>query len=347
MSPELMAMQMQHGAWGMTAANPFHAALYAQWGVERIIIANQIVGRSNFEALIGLMRDHKAIEVYCLVDSIAGVAALSQACDEAKLDRPLRVLVEIGDAGQRAGVRSTEEALDVARAAHLAEGIVLAGIEIFEGVHSQSTGSAAQLDRFLEAVRAIDAQGLVETDEVIASAGGSLYFDQAAVAMLRANTDRSLRPVLRSGCYLTHDHGMYAAGFAGILDRGEVSLPEGGLQPALEVWAHIQSRPEPGQAIATLGKRHISNDAGLPVALWYARPGRDSEPQPLDGVTVEKLFDQHACLVVPHDTPLVFGDLIGFGISHPCTTFDKWRQLLIVDDGYRAVDRVSTQFGLI
>ncbi|WP_252259872.1 type III PLP-dependent enzyme domain-containing protein [Erythrobacter aurantius] len=347
MSPELMAMQMEHGAWGMTAANPFHAALYAQWGIERIIIANQIVGRRSMDALTGLMRDHPSAEVYCLVDSAAGVAALSEAGSAARLGRTMRVLIEIGDAGQRAGVRSTAEALAVARAAHAAAGIALAGVEIFEGVHADGAGSGAQLERFAEAVRAIVGEGLIETAEVIVSAGGSLFYDQAAATMLAASADRPLRPVLRSGCYLTHDHGMYADAHHGIAVRGLVALPAGGLQPALEVWAHVQSRPEPGQAIAALGKRNISSDAGLPVPLWHVRPGRDARPMPLEGCTTAKLYDQHACLAVPPGCDLAYGDLIGFGISHPCTTFDKWRHLLIVDDNYRVTGRVSTHFGIV
>lgn len=347
MSPELMQMQMQHGAWGMTAANPFHAALYAGWGIDRIIIANQVVGRQSLDALTVLMRDHPSAEVYCLADSTAGIAALAQAAVAAEPGQTIRVLVEIGDAGQRAGVRSTEQALEVARAAHAATGIALAGVEIFEGVHADGAGSAAHLERFAAAVRAIVGEGLIETDEALVSAGGSLFYDQAAVVMLAACADRPLRPVLRSGCYLTHDHGMYAAAHHGIVERGQVELPAGGLQPALEVWAHVQSRPEPGQAIAALGKRHISSDAGLPVPLWHVRPGDAARPQPLAGCTVERLFDQHACLAVPDDSPLAFGDLIGFGISHPCTTFDKWRHLFIVDEQYRVIDSVSTHFGIV
>ncbi|WDA41389.1 alanine racemase [Erythrobacter sp. BLCC-B19] len=347
MSPELMSLQIAAGAWGMTAAHPLHARLYAEWEIGRIIIANQVVGRRSLETLAGVLADFPAAEVHCLVDSIAGVDALAQALEGAPGAGRLKVLIEIGDSGQRAGVRSAGEALAVAAAAAAAPALRLAGVEIFEGVHAHSDASGAHLARFAEAVRAIDAAGLFESDEVIVSAGGSLFFDQAARTMLAAaSTTRPLRPVLRSGCYLTHDHGMYAAGFAGIAARGLVNLPKGGLQPALEVWAHIQSRPESGQAIAALGKRHISSDAGLPVPLWHVRPGRDAAPRALEGVTTERLFDQHACLIVPPACDLAFGDLIGFGISHPCTTFDKWRRLHLVDAAYRVVGGVSTHFGI-
>jgi D-serine dehydratase len=347
MSPELMAMQLEHGAWGMTAANIFHARLYADWGIERIIIANQLVGRRSLQTLVALLRDFPEIEIYCLVDSIAGVASLSHALSSVLPRRTIGVLVEIGDVGQRTGVRTTEEGLDVARACNAAPGLALSGVEMFEGVHSDSVASTAHFERFASAIRAIEAEELIESPEFIVSAGGSFFFDQAASVMLAITASRPVRPILRSGCYLTHDHGMYATAHSGILERSLLRVPEGSLQPALEVWAHVQSRPEPRRVIASLGKRHISSDAGMPVPLWQARPGRDLMPVPLEQVTVDRLFDQHACLTIPADCPLVYGDLIGFGISHPCTTFDKWRHLLIVDDAYRVVDQVSTHFGTI
>ena len=206
MSPELMAMQIAAGAWGMTAAHPLHARLYAEWGIGRIIIANQVVGRRNLETLAEVLADFPAAEVHCLVDSIAGVDALAQAME--RTPELLKVLVEIGDPGQRAGVRSAEEALAVARAVAAAPALRLAGVEIFEGVHAHSDASGAHLARFAEAVGAIDAEGIIENDELIVSAGGSLFFDQAARTMLAAASPRPLRPGLRRGCYVTHDHGV-------------------------------------------------------------------------------------------------------------------------------------------
>ena len=54
--------------------------------------------------------------------------------------------------------------------------------------------------------------------------------------------------------------------------------------------------------------------------------------------------DQHLHLEVPADSPLAVGDLVGLGISHPCTTFDKWRLIYVVDDDYEVVDAVRTFF---
>ena len=34
--------------------------------------------------------------------------------------------------------------------------------------------------------------------------------------------------------------------------------------------------------------------------------------------------------------------MIAFDISHPCLTFDKWRQVLLVDEQYRVIDVAET-----
>jgi D-serine deaminase-like pyridoxal phosphate-dependent protein len=76
---------------------------------------------------------------------------------------------------------------------------------------------------------------LFETDSAIATAGGSTYFDVVADELAG-----DWRTILRSGCYLTHDDGLY---------RRTSPLKEG-LRPALSVWAQVLSRPEPHLAVA-------------------------------------------------------------------------------------------------
>jgi D-serine deaminase-like pyridoxal phosphate-dependent protein len=56
------------------------------------------------------------------------------------------------------------------------------------------------------------------------------------------------------------------------------------------------------------------------------------------------LSDQHAFMQLPADAVLDPGDLVGLGISHPCTTLDKWRVIPVVDDDDRVTDVVHTFF---
>jgi D-serine dehydratase len=93
-----------------------------------------------------------------------------------------------------------------------------------------------------------------------------------------------------------------------------------------------------------MGKRDVSYDIDLPSARWWFRQGRHLAPQPISGLRVNKLNDQHAYLAVPAEADLAVGDLLGFDISHPCTTFDKWSLLLEVDTDYTVLGGLKTFF---
>ena len=118
------------------------------------------------------------------------------------------------------------------------------------------------------------------------------------------------------------------------------------LQPALQLWAYVQSVPESERAIVALGKRDAAFDAGLPVPALHYRPGsatREPEPVPSNW-KVTRLMDQHAFLEIEEGDDIHVGDMIGFDISHPCLTFDKWRQILVLDERWRTIDVVQTYF---
>ena len=129
-----------------------------------------------------------------------------------------------------------------------------------------------------------------------------------------------VRTILRSGCYLTHDDGLY---------RRTSPLREA-LRPALRVWSQVVSRPEPDLAVLTMGRRDVSFDQDLPVP--YGLTAR-----------VVKLNDQHAYLRLGGDR-VEIGDWLEFGISHPCTVFDKWPMIPVLDGHGRVVDLIRTFF---
>jgi D-serine deaminase-like pyridoxal phosphate-dependent protein len=147
-----------------------------------------------------------------------------------------------------------------------------------------------------------------------------------------------VRVVVRAGTYVTHDVDTYERG-SPLAARG---APSERLRPALELWGMILSRPEADLAIAGFGKRDVSYDLALPFPFAIRRSGVTREIA--DGLTVTTLNDQHAFVRVGPEVDLQVGDLIGCGISHPCTAFDKWRLLPLVDDEYRVVGAIQTYF---
>lgn len=345
MSPELTAMQRDAGAWALTAATPQQVAALAAFGAPRILLANELTDPGALRWLAGLLAAPAAPEVIWYVDSVAGLQLAEDALPAAPPGQRARVLVEVGHRDGRTGARTAEQALAVAAAVHRSDRLDLLGVAGYEGTIAavRDATSAAAVREFLALMRdvftAAHERGLLAPGRPpVVTAGGSIYFDlvTAAFAPLR---ELGASVVLRSGCYLTHDHGTYAASSPSRAPGWD--LPE--FQPAIEVWGRVLSRPEPGLALVNFGRRDVSHDAGLPVPLWCCRRG-SLRAEPAAGLSITGLSDQHAFVRLPAEHPLAAGDLLGAGISHPCTTFDRWRLLLLTDDSYRVTGAARTYF---
>ena len=352
MSPHLFRRQLADGAWGITVATAQQLRIARAYGVQRIIMANQLIDPIAIRAVLAEMKRDPDFDFYCLVDSVAGVERLARAAAAANAGRPLQVLLEGGIAGGRTGCRTIEDAAAVAQAIRAAAPhIALRGVEGFEGIIDAASPDdrASKVRMFLDFLGAIVRRGIDERwfsdGEIVVTAGGSAEFDLVAEAWRKGDFARPIRVVLRSGCYLTHDSGMYEDRFRDLAARALASdeLLAHGPRAALEVWALVQSMPEPGLALVTMGKRDVSFDAGLPKPVAWFSPGSAVQAMP-DGYAITKLNDQHGYLQCPAGTPLKIGDAVGFGVSHPCTTFDRWQLICLVDDDYKVTGAIRTFF---
>tara|TARA_R110002096_G_scaffold6206_4_gene28551 strand:+ start:23229 stop:24518 length:1290 start_codon:yes stop_codon:yes gene_type:complete len=347
MSPQLFNRQMADGAWGLTAATTAHVNVYRQAGVQRIVLANQLVGVQNVAYIARELRADPEFEFYCLADSLQQADQLAELLRRYKPGRPLNLLVEMGSRNGRCGVRNREQGIELAR--HIAaqqDVFCLAGIEVFEAIYGGEPNDAANkteglLEQAVMLAEECDDADLFGAPDLLLTAGGTMYFARAARALLRACPSRKPTVLLRSGCYLTHDHGLYARGAEFEKRHAGGDYPD--FVPALEVWACVQSVPESGLVILALGKRDISYDIQLPVVCYSAEGGRARAVAPGD-YEITALNDQHAYMRCPEGLEPKAGDLFGLGISHPCTTFDKWQLLYIVDDDYRVIEGIRTYF---
>jgi D-serine dehydratase len=352
MAPQLFRRQIEDGAWAITVATIQQLAVCRRFGFERLLLANEPIGRTELDYLFAELAASPSLEIFCLTDSLEGVERIAAAGRRAGCPERLQLLLEGGIAGGRTGCRSVGQALEVARAIRQA-GLTLRGIEGFEGILKEAAPIDAFLDFLCETARSVAREGLFAPGlPVVLSAGGSAFYDRVAPRLGTCDVGAEIKVVTRSGCYLTHDSLTYERAYRALRARqhdpacGRGSeLPDGDLAPALTVWTHLQSRPEPGRAILAMGRRDVSYDVELPVPLLWYRPGLHQAPVAVGaGHAVAGLYDQHCCLDCPLESPLAVGDLVAFGISHPCTTFDKWQVLYVVDEGYDVVDAVRTFF---
>ena len=345
MSPQLFQRQLDAGAWGFSFATVAQMRAGVAAGARNLLIANQVLDAADLGAIAALADAQPAVRVIFLLDSPAQLALI----EDVSVARPFEVLLEVGVAGGRTGVRSHDDAVALARRAQASAAVSLVGLECYEGLgntgrsEDDRPAAADLMDRVERLAIQCNAEGLFEADEVVVSAGGSGVFD-LVVPRMRLALSRPVVGLLRSGCYVTHDQGHYQRLVHTVNQRLGCDDAQG-LRAALEVWALVQSLPEPGLAILAVGKRDISYDLGMPEPLAVcARASRACVPVP-EGWSVHKLNDQHAYLRLNSDTRgLQVGDRVCLGISHPCTTFDKWRWMPIVDEDYTVVDAIVTCF---
>lgn len=342
MTPALFQRQLAAGAWGITLATAVQTRAAYAHGVRRVLMANQLVGTANMALIADLLADPQ-FDFHCLVDHPAQVAALGQYF--ASRGVRLNVMIEYGVAGGRCGCRTEAEVLTLAAAIKAQPALALTGIEGYEGViHgdrqiSEIRAFAASLVRL--AIE-LQAQGAFALAQPIVTASGSAWYDLIAESFDQHNAAGRFLSVLRPGSYVVHDHGIYKDAQCGVLERrGELSE---GLRPAMEVWAHVQSLPEPGLAVIALGKRDIAFDAGLPIPLHCYRDGSLAAGVQLGECEVTAVMDQHAFMRVAPGCELRIGDTLSFGTSHPCLTFDKWRVGLLVDEQLRVIESMPTTF---
>ncbi|KAA0097517.1 amino acid deaminase [Mycolicibacterium sp. P1-18] len=328
MAPQLLARQFDAGATAVTLATISQVRTFRAFGVDRVVLANELVDDAGLRWLAGELDADPNFHLMCWVDSVRGVAAMSATLADAGARRPVDVCVEVGMSGGRTGCRGEDEVDAVARAAAESRQLRLVGVAGYEAATGHDvTPEAKELVRtYLRELRSAVGRlaPLFEGDEIVVSAGGSTYFDVVADELTGWTGVGPVRTVLRSGCYLTHDDGLY----------GRTSPLADVLRPALTVWAQVTSRPEPDLALVTMGRRDVSFDQDLPV------------PGSLSDGAVTKLNDQHAYLRVGRaDRDRVeVGTWLEFGISHPCTVFDKWQLIPVLDDSGRVVDLVRTFF---
>jgi D-serine dehydratase len=343
MAPKLFEMQLKSGAWGITLATAQQTRVAYQHGVRRVLMANQLLGKENMAIIARLLRD-PAFEYYCLVDSPAQADLLGEFFSSHA--QRLNVMLELGVPGGRTGIREDQQ-LEAVLAAlgRWSKALVLCGIELYEGVLEDEALIRAFLERAVAVTRRLTAESKFQRAPVLLSGAGSAWYDVVAEVFTPAAFGDPVEIILRPGCYLTHDVGMYREAQAKIMERNPIANQmRTGLLPALQVWAYVQALPEYEKAIVAMGKRDASFDGGLPMPALHYRPGEGlPRPAPADWA-LTKLMDQHAFMRIGGNDDLQVGDMIAFDISHPCLTFDKWRTLPILNAEYRVVDVIRTFF---
>ncbi|MFD5542717.1 amino acid deaminase [Streptomyces sp. NPDC127079] len=339
MAPQLFRRQVERGAWGITLAMPHQVRVARAFGTRRVFLANELVDAPALRWIAAELARDEDFRFVCYVDSVRGVELMDEALRGT--GRPVDVVVELAAGeGARTGARTAEECAAVADAVAATGTLRLVGVAGYEGEVPRADPDRvrAYVRRLVALAAGFDAAGrFAGLSGIVVSAGGSAWFD--VVAEVFAEIPELSLPVLkllRSGAYVSHDDGHYRE-----LTPFNRVPEEGALEPAFRLWAQIVSRPSPGQAFANAGKRDAAHDLHLPSARVVRRGGVQ---RPATGITVTGLSDQHTWLETAPEADLEVGDWIGLGLSHPCTSFDKWQLIPVAEADGTVVDYIRTFF---
>ncbi|MGW4955289.1 amino acid deaminase [Streptomyces parvulus] len=345
MAPQLFRRQIEHGAWGITLAVPHQVRVARAFGIGRIFLANELVDAAALRWIAAELDADPDFRFVCYVDSVRGVELMDAALTGAGAARPVDVVVELAAGeGARTGARTEADCAAVADAVAATRTLRLAGVAGYEGEVPDADPERvhAWLRRLVALAADFDAAGRFGAgglDEIVLSAGGSAWFD--AVADVFAEVPGLSLPVLkllRSGAYVSHDDGHYRE----VTPFNRVPA-EGALEPAFRLWTQVVSRPSAEQAFANAGKRDAAYDLDLPFAQ-VVRPADGGPERPAAGITVSGLSDQHAWLRTTPEAELAVGDWLGLGLSHPCTSFDKWQLIPVAEADGTVLDYIRTFF---
>lgn len=227
--PALAHEQIAAGARGINCQKITEAEIFADAGIEDILITFNIWGAEKLARLVRLNRRVAGLKV--TADSAETVAGLSGAF--AGESRPLPVLVECDTGGGRCGVQSPEDAVALAARIHAADGLAFGGLMTYP-----RTGGAAEVEAFFAATLAgLSARGL--DCPAVSNGGTPSLFDAHLVGSATEH---------RAGTYIYNDRSTVRAGHCGEEDC------------AMHVLATVVSRPTATRAVIDAGTKALTSD---------------------------------------------------------------------------------------
>jgi 3-hydroxy-D-aspartate aldolase len=234
----LAARQIQSGAIGITCARLDHAEALAQYGIENILIANEVVGDQSIRRFLELSLN---TDVIVAVDNAKIVSDMARVAGKCK-DK-LNVVVELDVGLGRCGVPPGEATLALAKVV-LEQGLRFRGLMAHRGNLRLSDGHEKQEMVCAVMHTLVNCKQMIERSGIpveIVSCGGTS--DYAIAGTLPGITE------IQAGSYLLMDtwYLPFAPDFS----------------PSLTVLATVISK-SPGRIVLDAGAKTMSGQRGLP-----------------------------------------------------------------------------------
>ena len=357
MSPQLIKHHFKE-TWGVTISNNQQLSSIIKLNIKNIIYGNLITNESNLIQYLNIIKKYKNISnIYYCIDSLFGLNLLIKLIKQNNYKFKIRILIELGFKNGRCGIRNLKNFKEILEnLKNSPENIIVNGLFFYEGAINNKqiitiTKKIKNIIKFtLVCHNELINNNIYKDKNNIITAGGSEYFDLVTSYFKKYNFKNNPKLILRPGSFIAYGHGHYENKISHLRKRNLISkLSKKNnifFQPSITLWSHVISIKDKGIAIINFGKRDVSFDLGNPIPLNIYRNSKilkEFKNIP-NNLKIFKLNDQHAFLKFNKNIKLNIGDLISFGVSHPCITFDKWRYFYIIDKKFYIIDIHKTFF---
>jgi D-serine deaminase-like pyridoxal phosphate-dependent protein len=278
---ELAALQMKHGAIGLTCARVWQAEKLIQSGIRSVLIANEIAGEAEVQRFAELAKEAPVI---IAIDNPSVVEDMGRISRNRKVE--FHVVIDVDLGLKRCGVKPGEPALLLARKA-LEQGLKVRGVMGYEGHLQPLVPGAEKQQAVTDVMRSLASTAMCLEDEGIAveivSCGGS--GDYSIAGMYPCVTE------IQAGSYLLMDtwYAPYAPDF----------------RQTLSVLATVISKTAGERIVLNAGVKAVSGERGLPSL------------KDLDGLKLKALHAEHAPVeIVGGESNVNVGDKVEIRVHY-------------------------------
>jgi D-serine deaminase-like pyridoxal phosphate-dependent protein len=310
-SPQIAALQREHGASGLTVATLTEAEGFGAQGTDDLVLTTPPIGAWRLDRLVALAR---RVRVRVVIDGLEALAALDQACRHGGVEVGYLWEVDcgVGRFGTLPGAPTAERVAEaVDRAAHVSfDGLLTFGGHAYGASTPEAIAAAARDEReaIMQTVSALAERG-------IATPVRSVGSTPTAHAMRSADGLTEIRP----GNYVFYDATQVALGVVG-LERC-----------ALSVLATVTSRPAPDRLILDSGSKALAAER-----LTTLTPGFGAiEEHP--GLRIERLYEEQAIVLAEESCEIPVGARLRVVPNHACAAANLHSRMLVVE-GATVVD---------
>ncbi len=298
-TPAIMQKQIDAGGTvgGVCAAKVSEAEVMVEGGIPDILITSQVVTPDKIARVCSLAR---SADVKVALDDDRNLRLLSAISAQHGTD--VGVVIEVNTSMDRAGIRSPEQGIELARLATELPGVTFRGVMS----HQSISGNPDRETRFAEGRRwiqiCLDAKHAIEDAGIpveIVSTGETFTIDVAAELPEVTDIQGGTYALMGLNCEYMED-----------------------FQHAVKVLATVVSRPDDRTAIGDVGYRALASPNGVLPDV----EGRGE-------IGVVSLGPDHCVLKVYPQMPLNVGDQILLLSAQQDIMVNRWDQFIGIRDG--------------